>query len=57
MAVFIGLLLFAILLWVIAHLPRKSSGRKNRIFFAQVHGINHKNDDGSSRQEIIGALP
>jgi len=30
---------------------RSSSG--NRIFYAQVHGINHKNDDGSSRQQII----
>jgi hypothetical protein len=28
-------------------------GKALREFFTQVHGINHKNDDGSSRQEII----
>ena len=25
----------------------------NRVFFAQVHGITHKNADGTSRQDII----
>ena len=33
---------------------RQSSGTSgNRVFYAQVHGIYHKNDDGSSRQQII----
>lgn len=55
MAAFIGLVLAAIVLWIIAHRPGRSpAGTKNRVFFTQVHGIKHKNDDGSSRQEIIG---
>jgi hypothetical protein len=27
----------------------------NRVFYAQVHGITHKNADGTSRQKIIAA--
>jgi len=29
------------------------SDTNNRVFFTQVHGILHKNSDGSSRQQII----
>jgi hypothetical protein len=55
MAIFAGLLLVVIVLWIIARGARRSSPvTKNRVFFQQVHGITHKNDDGSSRQEIIG---
>ncbi|MGA8221782.1 MAG: HIRAN domain-containing protein [Candidatus Acidiferrales bacterium] len=32
----------------------ESPSRTNRVFFQQVHGINYKNDDGASRQAIIG---
>ncbi len=28
-------------------------GGKGRHFFSQVHGITHKNDDGSRRQQVI----
>jgi hypothetical protein len=54
MVIFIGLLLLAVLLWVIAQRSTKNPSRTNRVFFQQVHGINYKNDDGSSRQAIIG---
>jgi HIRAN domain-containing protein len=50
----IGLLVLAILLWLMARRSTKSPSRSNRAFFQQVHGINFKNDDGSSRQAIIG---
>ena len=58
MEVFLALLLLLIVLWVIARHSGKGStgtpsGTKNRLFFKQVHGIKHNNDDGSSRQEII----
>jgi hypothetical protein len=33
----------------------KQSPSGNRIFYSQVHGIRHKNDDGTSRQRIIEA--
>lgn len=35
--------------------PHTETGRRseNRVFFAQVHGITHKNADGTSRQDII----
>jgi len=29
------------------------SKSSNRVFYTQIHGINHKNADGSSRQKII----
>jgi hypothetical protein len=32
---------------------RRSHRSAGRQFFSQVHGINHKNGDGSSRQKII----
>lgn len=51
--IFTSLLLLAILLWVIARRSTKNPSRTNRVFFQQVHGINYKNDDGSSRQQII----
>jgi hypothetical protein len=55
MAIFAGLLLVGIVLWMIARGAQQSSPvTKNRVFFQQVHGITHKNDDGSSRQKVIG---
>jgi hypothetical protein len=52
---FVSFLLVAIVLWMVARRYQKSpTATKNRIFFKQVHGIRHKNDDGSSRHEIIG---
>jgi hypothetical protein len=48
------LLLFLIALWMLTrHSGKSVVGGKNRVFFSQVHGIKHTNDDGSSRQEII----
>lgn len=42
--------LLAIYLLVRTRAIGKPAGRQ---FFAQIHGITHKNDDGSSRQAII----
>ena len=54
MVILIGFLLLTVLLWVIARRSTKNPSGTNRVFFQQVHGINYKNDDGSSRQAIIG---
>ena len=45
--------LLAIVVYLLVRQKPKTGGAKGRQFVAQVHGINHKNDDGSSRQEII----
>jgi hypothetical protein len=50
------ILLVILLLTIVVYLlvrQKQKPGAKGRQFFAQVHGINHKNEDGSSRQEII----
>ena len=53
-------ILFASAVWLVARnsggaVPSRKSAPEtgNRVFFAQVHGIYHKNYDGSSRQAII----
>ncbi len=52
MATLAILLLAAIATYIALRRPKRGSIR-GRQFFAQVHGINHKNGDGSSRQKII----
>jgi hypothetical protein len=52
------LLVFGLLVFLGAKSARRSnSGTEsptgNRVYFAQVHGITHKNADGTSRQDII----
>lgn len=59
MEILAGFLLLVIVLWMVASrrsqkIPPGAANRGNRVFFAQVHGIYHKNDDGASRQAIIG---
>lgn len=54
LAGFLVLVILAIALWAVVRQPTNSLPEPEyRVFFAQVHGINHKNDDGSSRQSII----
>ena len=48
-----GIAVVAVLLWIIVRRSSKKPSEGNRVFFQQVHGIFHKNVDGSSRQEII----
>ena len=53
MEIFAGLVLLLIFLYALTRRKTKQGATAQREFFEKVHGITHKNEDGSSRQDII----